>query len=38
MLNRRVNDYAEEQDMTLEESYREIIEKGLDAVEHTDGS
>jgi len=33
-LNGRVKDYAEQQDMSLEEAYREIIEGGLEAVEH----
>ena len=33
-LNGRVKDYAEQQDMSLEEAYREIIESGLEAVEH----
>ena len=35
-LNGRVKDYAEQQDMTLKEAYREIIEAGLAAVEHPD--
>jgi predicted DNA-binding protein len=35
-LNGRVKDYAEQQDVTLEEAYREIIEAGLEAVEHPD--
>jgi hypothetical protein len=35
-LNGRVKDYAEQQDVTLEEAYREIIEAGLGAVEHPD--
>jgi hypothetical protein len=37
-LNGRVKDYAEQQDMCLEEAYREIIEAGLEAVEHPDES
>jgi hypothetical protein len=37
-LNGRVKDYAEQQDMSLEEAYREIIEAGLEAVEHPDRS
>ncbi|WP_158413898.1 MULTISPECIES: hypothetical protein [Halorubrum] len=35
-LNGRVKDYAEQQDVTLEEAYREIIEAGLGAIEHPD--
>jgi len=35
-LNGRVKDYAEDQDVSLEEAYREIIEAGLEAVEHPD--
>jgi hypothetical protein len=35
-LNGRVKDYAEQQDVTLEEAYRKIIEAGLKAVEHPD--
>jgi hypothetical protein len=35
-LNGRVKDYAEQQDMPLEAAYREIIEAGLEAVEHPD--
>jgi hypothetical protein len=35
-LNGRVKDYAEQQDVTLEDAYREIIEAGLEAVEHPD--
>ena len=35
-LNGRVKDYAEQQDVTLEEAYRGIIEAGLEAVEHPD--
>jgi len=34
--NGRVKDYAEDQDVSLEEAYREIIEAGLEAVEHPD--
>ena len=37
-LNGRVKDYAEQQDVTLEDAYREIIEEGLEAVEHPDES
>ena len=37
-LNGRVKDYAKQQDMTLNEAYREIIEAGLDAVERPDES
>ncbi|WP_179234063.1 hypothetical protein [Halorubrum halodurans] len=37
-LNGRVKDYAEQQDVTLEEAYQEIIEAGLEAVEHPDES
>jgi predicted DNA-binding protein len=33
-LNGRVKDYAEQQDVALEEAYREIIEAGLEEVEH----
>jgi predicted DNA-binding protein len=33
-LNGRVKDYAEQQDVSLAEAYREIIESGLEAVEH----
>ena len=33
-LNGRVKDYAEKQDVSLEDAYREIIEAGLEAVEH----
>ncbi|WP_311170598.1 hypothetical protein [Halobellus ordinarius] len=36
-LNGRVKDYAERQDVSLKEAYREIIEAGLEAVEHPDG-
>jgi len=35
-LNGRVKDYAEDQDVSLEEAYLEIIEAGLEAVEHPD--
>jgi len=35
-LNGRVKDYAEQQDVTLEEAYREVIEAGVEAVEHPD--
>ncbi|GAA0280447.1 hypothetical protein [Halobacterium noricense] len=37
-LNGRVKDYAEQQDASLEDAYREIIEAGLEAVEHPDES
>lgn len=37
-LNGRVKDYAKQQDMALDEAYREIIEAGLGAVEHPDES
>jgi len=37
-LNGRVKDYAKQQDMALDEAYREIIEAGLDAVEHPNES
>ena len=37
-LNGRVKDYAKQQDMALDEAYREVIEAGLDAVEHPDES
>ena len=35
-LNGQVKDYAEQQDMGLTEAYQEIIEAGLEAVEHPD--
>jgi hypothetical protein len=35
-LNGRVKDYAEQEDKALEEAYQEIIEAGLEAVEHPD--
>jgi hypothetical protein len=35
-LNGRVKDYAEQQNVSLEDAYREIIEAGLEAVEHPD--
>mgnify|MGYP000232917685 CR=1 FL=1 len=35
-LNGRVKDYAKQQDVTLEEAYREIIEAGIEVVEHPD--
>jgi predicted DNA-binding protein len=35
-LNGRVKDYAEQQEESLEEAYREIIEAGLEAMEHPD--
>ena len=34
-LNGRVKDYAEQQDVDLEDAYREIIEAGLEVVEHS---
>ena len=37
-LNGRVKDHAEQQDIALDEAYREIIEAGLEAVEHPDES
>ena len=37
-LNGRVKDYAEQQDLGLGEAYREIIEEGLEVVEHSDES
>ncbi|MFB6117975.1 hypothetical protein [Halosegnis sp.] len=37
-LNGRVKDYAEQEDVSLREAYREIIEAGLDAVDHPDES
>jgi len=37
-LNGQVKDYAEQQDVSLKEAYREIIEAGLEAVEHPDES
>ena len=36
-LNGRVKDYAEQQEIDLTEAYQEVIEAGLDAVEHPDG-
>jgi len=35
-LNGRVKDYAEQESKDLEEAYQEIIEAGLEAVEHPD--
>jgi hypothetical protein len=35
-LNGRVKDYAEQAGMDLTEAYQEIIETGLEAVEHPD--
>jgi len=35
-LNGRVKDYAEQEDKSLGEAYREIIEVGLAAVRHPD--
>jgi hypothetical protein len=37
-LNGRVKDYAEQENKSLEEAYREIIEAGLEAVEHPNES
>ena len=37
-LNGRVKDYAEQQDMALDDAYREIIEAGLESVKHPDES
>jgi len=37
-LNGRMKDYAEQQDVSLEEAYREIIKAGLETVEHPDRS
>ena len=37
-LNGRVKDYAEQEDKSLEDAYREIIEAGLEAVDHPDES
>jgi hypothetical protein len=37
-LNGRVKDYAKQQDVSLGEAYREIIEAGLKSVEHPDES
>jgi hypothetical protein len=37
-LNGRVKDYAEQQDASLKEAYQEIIEAGLEAVEHLEKS
>jgi hypothetical protein len=37
-LNGRVKDYAEQQEIGLTEAYQEIIEAGLDAMEHPDGT
>ena len=37
-LNGQVKDYAEQQGMGLTEAYQEIIEAGLEAVEHPDES
>jgi predicted DNA-binding protein len=37
-LNGRVKDYAEQQDVSLGDAYREIIEAGLEAVEDPDES
>ena len=35
-LNGRVKDYAERQDVGVEQAYREVIKAGLEAVEHPD--
>jgi hypothetical protein len=37
-LNGRVKDYAEREDRSLGEAYREIIEAGSETVEHPDES
>ena len=37
-LNGRVKDYAEQENKSLEEAYQEIIEAGLEAVEHPNES
>ena len=37
-LNGRVKDYAEQQDIDLTDAYQEVIEAGLEAVEHPDES
>ncbi|ESS11755.1 MAG: hypothetical protein A07HR60_01814 [uncultured archaeon A07HR60] len=37
-LNGRVKDYAKQQDRDLTEAYGEIIEAGLEAVEHPNES
>ncbi|GGN24010.1 hypothetical protein [Halarchaeum nitratireducens] len=37
-VNGRVKDYAEREGKSLEEAYQEIIEAGLEAVEHPDKS
>lgn len=37
-LNGRVKDYAAENDMTVDEAYREIIEAGLDVLEEENDS
>jgi hypothetical protein len=37
-LNGRVKDYADQQDLSLDDAYCEIIEAGLDTVEHPDES
>ncbi|WP_262180228.1 hypothetical protein [Haloarcula laminariae] len=33
-LNGQVKDYAEQQEIDLTEAYQEVIEAGLEAVEH----
>ncbi|WP_435184870.1 hypothetical protein [Halobellus sp. EA9] len=35
-LNGRVKDYAEQQNLSLEDAYREIIKAGLETVVHPD--
>ena len=35
-MNGRVKDYAEQQEIPLEEAYQEVIEAGLEALEHPD--
>jgi hypothetical protein len=37
-LNGRVKDYAEQQDVSLEDAYREIMDAGLEVMEHPDES
>ena len=37
-LNGRVKDYAEQQGVSLEEAYQEVIKAGVEVVEHPDRS
>ncbi len=37
-LGGRIKDYAEANDLNLSEAYTEVLEAGLDAVEHPDKS